>query len=62
MYYSAIGLLAIMILLIENHDILLARSAAFKTPCRKPGAASTSLRNARWRPRCMCIPKTARAL
>ena len=32
MYYSAIGLLAIMILLIENHDILLARSAAFKTP------------------------------
>ena len=31
MYYSAIGLLAIMILLIENHDILLVRSAAFKT-------------------------------
>ncbi len=32
MYYSAIGLLAVMILLIENRDILFRRGGAFATP------------------------------
>ena len=32
MYYSAIGLLAVMILLIENSDILFRRGGAFATP------------------------------
>ena len=32
MYYSAIGLLAVMILLIENRDILFKRGGAFATP------------------------------
>ena len=35
MYYSAIGLLGVMILLIENRDILLDRSAAFDKPAWK---------------------------
>ena len=35
MYYSAIGLLAIMILLIENQDILLNRNGAFELPAWK---------------------------
>ena len=35
MYYSAIGLLAIMILLIENHDILLDFKASFEKPAWK---------------------------
>ncbi len=35
MYYSAIGSLAIMILVIENHDILLKRSDSLKLPTWK---------------------------
>ena len=35
MYYSAIGLLAVIILLIENRDILLNRSGAFELPAWK---------------------------
>ena len=35
MYYSAIGLLAIIVLLIVNHDILLDRTDAFQTPAWK---------------------------
>ena len=35
MYYSAIGLLAIMILLIENHDILLDFKGAYEKPAWK---------------------------
>ena len=32
MYYSAIGMLAIIVLLIVNHDILLNRGKAFESP------------------------------
>ena len=32
MYYSAIGMLAIIVLLIVNHDILLNRGRAFESP------------------------------
>ena len=32
MYYSAIGILAAMILVIENHDILLNRNRTFEQP------------------------------
>ena len=35
MYYSAIGVLALMILLIENQDILLNRNGAFDVPSWK---------------------------
>ena len=35
MYYSAIGILAAMILIIENQDILLKRSGAFEQPAWK---------------------------
>ncbi len=35
MYYSAIGVLALMILLIENQDILLIRDESFKQPAWK---------------------------
>ena len=35
MYYSAIGLLAIIVLLIVNHDILLNRGDAFRAPAWK---------------------------
>ncbi len=35
MYYSAIGILTVLILLIENHDILLNRKGAFSLPMWK---------------------------
>ena len=35
MYYSAIGILAAMILVIENHDILLNRNRTFEQPAWK---------------------------
>lgn len=35
MYYSVIGLLAIIVLLIVNHDIFLNRGNAFQTPAWK---------------------------
>ncbi len=35
MYYSAVGILAIIILLIVNHDIILKRSADFRKPAWK---------------------------
>ena len=35
MYYSAIGVLAVIVLLIVNHDILLSRGDAFRAPAWK---------------------------
>ena len=32
MYYSAIGLLAVLILLIENQDVILNQESAFEKP------------------------------